>query len=577
MSSAYTKIGSLKSSSSSAISSSSLNWDQKKTTSNLRSQSELIVIFPVLNPLDLTELSVNKLLSSSSMQRDFLGQFNNKMRDKTEIPSEADFKCFVSQYIENKAVSEIQSLTNTLSLLGDSYQSLLEQINIITSSSCNSNTILFRIQLVFNSALKEASPTKILLSHNISERSLSSWMNKILSKKNVVSEKQKILLNHRKTLESLEKNLLIFRNNQQTIMQWSNERIPNRIPFHHFWQPPEALPLVFKGIWQGLPAPIEIKSSLWPPLEWRCFAWEELCRSYLGGETNVFQRESMKLEGEVPIEVTNLFVKGADGTINITPKIFFVKVISTLNNWMNPSHPMDEKVARVIVRTMLEVQNKPITLFQYGKAKRLLKDQDQNVEANEKEIKDLVYLMRAKSLSRRYPVMSLLSAATINAARGVLSVRRKYLPELFARSGEANHKEFYCSQADHQYGTHLTFQCLDDLRDQYRVTQTTQYHIHAHPHRVSDNTLGESIATFKLHWTVGIDTKNNQEPRRYEFKITDLTFTGAASLEDCQFIPILFKQAQSRYTAERMGGLSESLLGSTTNSTNVCLASSSAD
>lgn len=313
--------------------------------------------------------------------------------------------------------------------------------------------------------------------------------------------------------------------------------------------PSTASPVQFFGEFRGVPAPEGIESTLWPPSQALWHTYEELKRSFLGGETNVIQRESIRLEGDFPIEITGLFHKDEQDLVRVeSSDDFFTELILRLSRWVSPEKELKKEEIATLIAQLKEINVTPLSPLERGRLSHMLAAADLSKEISEERVRALVHLMRMNSLIKRYPIVALIGASTINAAAEIALVKQHYLHELFCRGVDEEKKHLYCSNQDHPSGTHLKFELPNRTNRRYRVTQITQYNVHAHPKRTVDGLFGPILATFKVHWTIGISKKSESEPRLLELQARELTFHDEASLEDRQLLPFLFRQAQHRYS-----------------------------
>lgn len=527
--------------------------DFTKPKQSLSSATKLFTRFPELEVDRPVVFSASKSSCITFAQREFLTKFNQFVREKIQPRTQVELQTLVSQHLENEAELEFGLIIAELKRLGDISNPLLIEINQISASG---SSRLFKTKLRFSRVIEKTNTSEAASSNQHFE--------KIATRLTKTFRSHKKRIEYEKSIRSLIERISNYRQSQLLNTDFIDTISKNRVGLVHLERNSEIVPVPFYGVFSGSLAPDGIDSSLWPSGLWRRYAWDELRRSYLGGDTNVFQRGSMTLEGNPPIQITDLFEKDAKGDIRVAPDEFFSKAILALLNWMEPTWSIDDRASARIIKKIKSFTGTEFHPFEHELATKQLK-QDQNVTITDQEINDFVYLRRVNRLAKRFPVISLLSSATINAAVGLPSVKVKYLPELFASGHEKEHGHLYCSQVDHDYRTNLSFERESSNQGSaYWANQLTKYKITAHPNRVEDKTYGPTIATFDAVWGVRTTTtklkesmqymyKVNKEPIQYMFKIKNLSFTQEASLEDLQLVPFLFRQAQYRYTDERMG------------------------
>jgi hypothetical protein len=250
-------------------------------------------------------------------------------------------------------------ITEGLQKAGEYGQNILQAINPSISSQRSSSKILLKMQLALNTALLALNTALNDLKMTPSEPvAASSSVGKQTSifrfkKKKVleaISKESQEGLACQETLQKLSESIVKFRTEQQAaatlpVTKWIQQVIDDEFRLIDVEPsssssssslsasrlPHQVLPLVFEGVWDGASAPEGIKVPLWPPKLWKCYSWSELNRSFLGG-SNVFQRESMTLEGKPPIQITDLFARGEDGLIRVPPDTFFVETIAAIND-----------------------------------------------------------------------------------------------------------------------------------------------------------------------------------------------------------------------------------------------------
>lgn len=525
------------------------------SSSSFESHSKMRPSFPLLD--STAKIPSSAVIHLSSKQCDLIKRLVHFILNYNELDRNLG-----SQFLAKENLSFFNLVKEYLKSLGTTGEELLKEVEKIPSKKYAQ--LLLKLQLSLGNVLQSSDHPQT-------------------SSSTTAGPSSPLLSETREKLEVLKELILDFRLSLEVIPKWisiikSSFSLPHSAPSCSssslVFSSSEALDqsTYFFGSWQQISAPEGIKSQFWPPYLSRCCFWEELCRSFLGSEDGtLFNRASMKLEGPLPVEITDCFPKGEDGIIRLTDqKSFFAGLISILNRWIAPSEKNSVKDNQLLVEKLVNLTALPTRPFEQAKVERffpeIIMEELSKIQPEEepdfekskaKVIQGLVRFMRTNALIKNFPVIALLGASTINAAVGSLTTRNQYLFHLFADRFNEKQKHLYCSIQDKDFGTHLIFKTPEELNLIYRVTQVTQYLIHAHPHRVEGGTYGPPLGTFKFHWTVGLPTMrtdirklDSDSPRAFYLRITNLTFTEDASPDDRILIPFLFREAHSRYSRD---------------------------